>query len=1152
LVSGSERDVPGDPEWHGDRVRRVDGETAVDAARGDDVAAVLIADPTAASRRRILPRIAEEAAGTPVIAVVETRSEADEALIEAGATGIVTTETVPRLLGPDGPELLSRLRTNGSSPPVETASESTAAAGGTEAVTGGSGTNGASGRMLERVAGPMAADLDRYETIVNTVEDAIYLMDPDGQFVALNDAGEDLTGYSREYLVGRHVSTVLPDDAVDRGEELIRDLLDDETGHVGTVEQTVVTADGEEIPCENRLAIVESDGEFVGNVGVVRDLRERRERERRLREERALVEAIFESVPDLLYAFDENGEFLRWNDRVPEVTGYSDAEIEETNPVHFLAPEDRGRVKDALGTVVSDRRIERLELSLLTSDGERIPHEFSGGPVVSDDGELIGVAGMGRDVSDRVARERKIERQRDELDDLNRINAVIRDIDQALIRAQTREEAERAVCDRLAASEAYRFATLTDYDPATESFVPRTGAGDHGRVDVVERIGTAPDELACEAIRTRDVTVVENLRAGDRLQAWAAAAFECGVRSLAVIPVTFEDRAYGVLSVFAARPDAFDERETTVLGELGETLGYALDSIEREEREQLLTTLQASTRELINAASKPEVCDRVVDAVSNVLETAGVGVFLLDEDRGQLARTAATAGFTEQFPAERLPDPGADDSVAWSAFLDGETVVFDGSGPGSLVDGETGSGMAVPLGNHALLVAVSSDPTGFDGDLRHVLELFATSAEAALDRVEGEADLRARDAELESRNRRLERQVQINEVIRGVDEAVVDGTTRAEVEQSVCERLVSEGPYRFAWIGQFDPATDDLEPRTWAGDGGEYLDTLGADADEPGYRALDRTDPVIVPRVSDRLHDEPWRQRALSRGLRSVVAVPLTYENYTYGVLAVYADDSAAFGETERPVFAELGETIANAINGIETKQSLLGDEAVRLKLRLAEKTSPLVSLGRQLDSPIRLEGINTWTSDGLRAFVSIGGDPEAVVAALDGAVAIADYRPVGERDSEVYEIEFADGTVLGILLEHGGLPRDLTVEGGEMELIVDVSHDIHVRELVDAVRATHPTTELVARKDVTRELRSAEQLRSDVLADLTDRQREVLTTAHLSGYFERPRESTGQDIADTLGVSQPAVNRHLRVAQRTVFDWLLGDNAVESDALGR
>jgi predicted DNA binding protein len=51
------------------------------------------------------------------------------------------------------------------------------------------------------------------------------------------------------------------------------------------------------------------------------------------------------------------------------------------------------------------------------------------------------------------------------------------------------------------------------------------------------------------------------------------------------------------------------------------------------------------------------------------------------------------------------------------------------------------------------------------------------------------------------------------------------------------------------------------------------------------------------------------------------------------------------------------------------------------------------------------------------------------------------------------------------------------------------------------------------------------------VFDGLTERQQAVLRTAFFAGFFEWPRESTCEDVADLLGVSQPTVNRHLRHA---------------------
>ena len=60
---------------------------------------------------------------------------------------------------------------------------------------------------------------------------------------------------------------------------------------------------------------------------------------------------------------------------------------------------------------------------------------------------------------------------------------------------------------------------------------------------------------------------------------------------------------------------------------------------------------------------------------------------------------------------------------------------------------------------------------------------------------------------------------------------------------------------------------------------------------------------------------------------------------------------------------------------------------------------------------------------------------------------------------------------------------------------------------------------------------------RSTIEAKLTDKQREALETAHRAGYFDWPRESTGEEIADRLGVSPATFTQHLRAAEGKMFD---------------
>ncbi|WP_126664286.1 PAS domain S-box protein [Haloterrigena salifodinae] len=104
--------------------------------------------------------------------------------------------------------------------------------------------------------------LRRYRTLVSTVDDGVYQLDPEGYFVAVNDVIVETTGYSREELVGEHVSLVLADADIERIEGAIDGQLDAEDADIATFELGVQTADGSAVPCELRLNLLLEEDEF--------------------------------------------------------------------------------------------------------------------------------------------------------------------------------------------------------------------------------------------------------------------------------------------------------------------------------------------------------------------------------------------------------------------------------------------------------------------------------------------------------------------------------------------------------------------------------------------------------------------------------------------------------------------------------------------------------------------------------------------------------------------------------------------------------------------------------------------------------------------------------------------------------------------------
>ena len=137
-------------------------------------------------------------------------------------------------------------------------------------------------------------------------------------------------------------------------------------------------------------------------------------------------------------------------------------------------------------------------------------------------------------------------------------------------------------------------------------------------------------------------------------------------------------------------------------------------------------------------------------------------------------------------------------------------------------------------------------------------------------------------------------------------------------------------------------------------------------------------------------------------------------------------------------------------------------------------------------------------------------------------------------------EAHSESGTVAHAFSALGGRPRAIIVECDEVRFRGELPGDVDHRQAADEIRRFHDTVELVSE-----ELVYSPQLLYDVVADaLTDRQLAALDAAYFSGYFDTPRTSTGDELADRFGVTRQTFNQHLRKAERTVFRHLFEKSA--------
>jgi PAS domain S-box-containing protein len=120
----------------------------------------------------------------------------------------------------------------------------------------------------------------RYRDLFENSRDAIYVHDMNGRYTSVNRAAEELTGYNREEILGKHYSNfVRPTYLKTVRENFCRKL---DVPLETTYETEIACKDGTRKPVEVSSRMIYRDGEPVGVQGTVRDISERKRAQRAL------------------------------------------------------------------------------------------------------------------------------------------------------------------------------------------------------------------------------------------------------------------------------------------------------------------------------------------------------------------------------------------------------------------------------------------------------------------------------------------------------------------------------------------------------------------------------------------------------------------------------------------------------------------------------------------------------------------------------------------------------------------------------------------------------------------------------------------------------------------------------------------------------
>ncbi len=250
----------------------------------------------------------------------------------------------------------------------------------------------------------------KYQNLVETSHDLIWSVNAEGHITFLNHAAKDIYGYEPEELIGQSFFKLMDPESPYNDQELFKEMIANPPEY-HRVETYVRHEDGRQIILSsNSIVMRDKNGNVTGVTGSSRDITERKQAEEALRDERNLLRTLIDNLPDRIYVMDMGGRktlsnIADWKasggKTMADVIGKTDFDMYPPELAEPFWQTDK-LVLD------SGQPIINFEEPGLDFDGNLVSILTTKIPLRDDEGKVIGLVGVGRDITERKQAETRI------------------------------------------------------------------------------------------------------------------------------------------------------------------------------------------------------------------------------------------------------------------------------------------------------------------------------------------------------------------------------------------------------------------------------------------------------------------------------------------------------------------------------------------------------------------------------------------------------------------------------------------------------------------------------------------------------------------------------------------------------------------------
>jgi two-component system, cell cycle sensor histidine kinase and response regulator CckA len=261
-------------------------------------------------------------------------------------------------------------------------------------------------------------NLSLLQGITEGTTDSIFVKDLQGRYLMINTAGASLLGRKVEEVIGKADTELFTPET---GREIMAgDRKVVESSKSQTYEELGVSAGVARTYLSTKGPYRDPNGQIVGLLGICRDITDRKRAEEEFRQSQQKLRIHFEHTPLAVIEWNTQLRITEWSPSAERVFGYSRAEAIGRDG-SFLVPSALWEHVDKLGKqILQQSGGTRSANDNITKDGRTISCEWYNTPLVDESGNLLGVASLVQDVTERVALEEKL-RQSQRMEAIGRV-----------------------------------------------------------------------------------------------------------------------------------------------------------------------------------------------------------------------------------------------------------------------------------------------------------------------------------------------------------------------------------------------------------------------------------------------------------------------------------------------------------------------------------------------------------------------------------------------------------------------------------------------------------------------------------------------------------------------------------------------------------